>query len=243
MCGIVAAQQSTPTAIPSVETTIAVSGVCRPTAVRVFGYWKSRQNPRITIDWNGMPAAEASVEVYRGGGLYERPTTTKPILVLTTDANGHVTLPKLSDGKYYVLGRSAPDRQDDLYLQISRFGRKRDDLALHLEPVPGSAESVLNTLRNVHQDVQVSTFQGVVETFGKPAPNADIDVFARGLRINQEPIHLQANGSGGFSGHLPDGPYAVYVWKDSWESLFWLTISPNATNAGLRIGLCPIESE
>ncbi|HEV2169805.1 MAG TPA: hypothetical protein VGR40_02600, partial [Candidatus Binatus sp.] len=76
MCGIVAAQH--PAQIPAVdqEKTILVHGYSVPEGVRVFGFWKSRQKPRIKIVCGYEPQTQLSVEVYRGVGPHgTRPNT------------------------------------------------------------------------------------------------------------------------------------------------------------------------
>jgi hypothetical protein len=196
-----------------------------PDGVRVFGYWDSRPEPQIIVNFGNTPLTGASVEVYREGSPLGGRPKTNPILVLTSDANGHVVLPSLDSGKYYILGRSKPDREDYLYLEISPSGRKWDDLVLNLDPARGSAEWAIDSLGTIDHATQVSTFHGVVEDFGKPLPDADIDVFARKLGIDQQPIHLRSDSSGEFSANLPEGQYAVHIEKNMSESLFWIDIS------------------
>lgn len=241
ICGIVAAQQSPPASIVNREKAIPVSRICMPYGVRVFGFWKSRQRPEITVDAGDTPPAEVSVEVYRGADPNGERPNAKPILVLTPDASGHVVLPRLALGKYYVLGRSKPDREDYLYLEISAVRRKRPDLVLHLHPARGSAEWVLDRLGTMTEENQVSAFRGIVEAFGKPVPDAEIDVFVRKLGTNQQPIRLRADGRGEFSANLPDGEYAVDIRKG--QSMFWVDVSPRGPSAGLQVRLCPIVTQ
>jgi hypothetical protein len=165
--------------------------------------------------------------------------------MVTSDADGRVVLPWLRPGKYYILGRSKPDREDYLYLKISSSGRKWDDLDLNLNPVRGSAEWVLDSLKTISQATQVPTFRGAVEyLLGKqPAPDADIDVFTRELGIDQQPIHLWSDSMGEFSANLPDGHYAVHIRKDASECLFLVDISQRATSARLQVRLIPEITE
>jgi len=210
-------------------------------AVRCLGVWKTRQTPQIKVDLYGRPFAGALVEVYRGFGPHFEPPKTKPLLVLTSDADGNVVLPRLPRGRYYILGRAKPDRQDDLYLEISLFGRKWPDLILNLDATPGSAEDVLARVENKTQVNLISAFRGVVKDFeGTPLPNANIDIFVKRLGMNQQSTHLQTGSTGEFSADLPEGQYVLHIyWRGIWESIMEVDVSKAATSETLQIRLHP----
>lgn len=241
-CGILTAQTPAPNPVGSREKVIPISGGCMPEGFREWRFWKSRQGPQITVNWRNMPLSGASVEVYRGVGPYGEQRKGKPLLILKSDASGHVVLPRLPRGRYYVRGRSKPDREDAFSLEISPLGRNWPDLVLSLNPVRNGAEWVFDSLGAVPRDEpQIPALRGVVDDLiGTPAPNAEIDVFARALGISQEPIHLRADTGGKFSATLPEGEYAVVIEKDWSESMFWVNISRSAATAGLRVKLCPV---
>jgi len=243
-CGSSAAQAPSDIPIVNHENAIAVSGVCMPAVSRAFGYLDAQQRPQIRVALWARPVAGASVEVYRAAKEDRARPRTKPILVLTSDQNGRVVLPLLDPGKYYVLGRSKPDREDDIYLEISPTGRKWNDLVLNLEPVRGSAEWALVSLATKQHVNEVSAFRGSVQDYGRSSPDAEIDVFAKQLGIDQQPIHLRADSKGDFSANLPDGQYAVHVMGNGMsDSLFWVNISPKATSGELQVKLCKVVTE
>jgi hypothetical protein len=212
--------------------------------IRVLGVSKTRQTPQIKINLYGRPFAGALVEVYRGFGPHFEPPKTKPLLVLTSDASGNVVIPKLPRGRYYILGRAKPDREGDLYLEISLFGRKWPDLILNLNPTPGSAEDVLAYVGSFKHAKLVSAFHGVVKRFpdGTLLPNANIYVFVRDKNIDQQPIRLLTNSAGEFSADLPEGQYILHIWKDNCESIVSVDVSKAATSETLQIQLYPIQS-
>lgn len=240
ICSIATAQQPASNGVGTTGNTIPVLSGCLPMAVTVFGFWKSRQKPQITVKWNGQPLGGASVEVYRGVGPEGERLTTTPVVVLTSDADGHVVLPQLPRGKYYVRGRSKPDREDNLYLELTPLGRRWPNLELNLSPSPGSAESVLEYVGAISHAIRVSAFRGVVEFGGKVVPNANIHLFVMGRGIDQQAIDLRADSNGEFSAQLPDGRYAAYIWKDGYgtDHMFEVDISRTAASAGLQVGLC-----
>ncbi len=201
-----------------------------------------RQNPKIQVDLWARPLAGASVEVYRGFGPNGSPPQTKPLFVLTSGANGQVVLPKLPDGRYYILGRAKPDRTDYLYLEISPSGRVWPDLILNLDATPGSAEFVLERVGSGTHANRVSALRGVVKgPDGTPLPNADIDIFAKRLGIDQRATHLRTGSTGEFSANLPEGQYVLHtmgIWRDSsWESILLVDVSKAGTSEPLRITL------
>jgi hypothetical protein len=213
-----------------------------PLGVREWGFWKSRQRPQIAVDWNYKPLSGASVEVYRAVGPDGELPKGRPLLILTSDASGHVVLPRLRRGKYYIRGRSKPDREDEFSLEISPSGRTWPGLVLNLNPAQGSAEWVFGQLGKVPRDEpRISALRGIVKDFGgQPAPHAKIDVFVSTLGINQQPNHLRADGRGVFSANLPDGQYAVNIQKDGSQSMFWVDISQTQASAELQVMLCPL---
>lgn len=222
---------------------LRVAGVSRPSNVLLFGYWKSRQNPKITVYFGSSPMAGASLEIYSGVGRHGEVRNSKLIQTLVTDDHGQVVLPHLHCGRYHVVGRSKPNRENDFYLKISPFGDKSNNFDLYLYPVRGSAEWVFETFEKKDHVNQVSTFRGVIKHFEAPVPDAEIDVFAKTLGIDQQPLKLRTNSKGEFSANLPEGQYVVHVWNGVWETLFQIEISPQATRSELLVGLCPIFSE
>jgi hypothetical protein len=217
-------------------------------SVRVFGVWNCRQNPQIQVDLWAKPLAGASVEIYRGFGPLGQAPGGKPILVLTSDEKGQVVLPKLPYGRYYILGRAKPDREDYLYLEISESGRDWPDLVLNVDAVPGSAEYVLSRARTVRPANVVSAFRGVVKGFdGTPVPNATIDVFVKQLGIDQKATHLHTGSLGEFSADFPEGEYAISisgVWaRVAVGTILAVDISREATNDMLKITLHPGMTE
>jgi len=209
---------------------------------RVLGAWNCRQNPQIQVHLWGKPLAGALVEVYRGFGPQFQAPEGKPIMVLTSDADGHVVLPRLPYGKYYILGRAKPDREDYLYLKISPTGRNWPDLILNVDAVPGSAEYVLDRVRPETPAKLVAALRGVVKAFdGTPVSNADIDVFVRQLGNDQKATRLHTGSLGEFSGDFPEGRYVLHIvglWRGfPDESTVPVDISNAAMSATLEITL------
>jgi hypothetical protein len=242
MCGIVTAQKTVPPGV-SREKVIPVSGGSVNYGSRNWGFWKSQQRPQIAVDWDDKPLSGASVEVYRAVGPDGELPKGKPLAILTSDASGHVVLPRLRPGKYYIRGRSKPDREDEFSMEISQSGRNWPHLVLNLTPARDSPEWVFGQLGKTPRDEpRISVLRGVVNDPGdRPAPHANIDVFLSTLGINQQPIHLRADSRGEFSANLPDGQYAVNIQKDGSQCMFWVDISKTAASARLQVTLYPVE--
>lgn len=245
ICGILAAQMRAPIPTGGRDKAIPISGGCMPLGFREWRLWKSPQRPQIAVDWDDKPLSGASVEVYRAVGPDGELPKGKPLLILTSDTSGHVDLPRLRAGKYYIRGRSKPDREDEFSVEISQSGRNWPHLVLNLSPTRGSAEWVFGQLgRTPRDEPRLSVLRGVVNDLGdQPAPHAKIDVFVSTLGINQQPMHLRTDSRGMFSANLPDGQYAVNIQKNGWQSMFWVDIAQTSASTGLQVSLCPVDIE
>jgi len=212
-------------------------------ATHVLGERKSGQYPQITVDVHGMPIEGASVEVYRGMFDPYGDHPTKPLMILTSDPNGQVAFPKLPYGRYFIVGRSKPDRVGYLSLLISRSGPKRPNLILRLDPARGSAEQVLESVQSWTHVPSLSAFRGTVtDAIGMPVPNAKIDIFAKEKGIDQQATHLVVGPDGAFSADIPEGKYVVYAEGSAGDAIKPVEISKAATSEGLEIELLPGET-
>jgi hypothetical protein len=209
-------------------------------SVQVFGVSKSRQHPQIATDVDGRPFPGASVEVYLGFGPQGEPPHAKPLLILSSDANGHVVLPQLPRGKYYILGRSKPNREDHLYLEISSFApTTRTDLILNLEPAPATEKEKIAAVETSSRAMHIAQFDGTVtDPIGSPIASAIIDVLKKGTEGKQRVTSLHTDAGGKFSADLPDGEYLIRIAAPGFEELLLLVNVSKSTNSeGLRLKL------
>jgi hypothetical protein len=204
----------------------------------VAHYVGTSQRARVTTEMHARPLGGVRVEVYRHSGRRGGMSADEPMLVLFSDPNGQLVLPKLPHGKYALVALAKPDLRDDVYLNISigaTIGRTTK-LTLELtpyEPPPTSEQTIAAAERS--QDVKrVTEFRGVVNG----GPQVSIDVLFKGTGGKKYAARLYADEFGKFTADLPEGDYvALFNARYFRTKVVVLTISQTGSNDGLTVKL------
>jgi hypothetical protein len=189
----------------------SAEGFC---SVRVFEVMKSSQRARITTEQFALPLGGTRVEVYREFGPYGEMTGERPRLVLISDAQGQVVLPRLPGGKYHILALAKPNLRDDIYLNISIWASgSHRKFKMHLVPYdPPPTYGQMISTAEISPDVeQLAEFHGVVcDPMGVPISNGSVDVVFKGTEGKKYAARLFTDASGRFSAILPEGDYVAF---------------------------------
>lgn len=220
----------------------------------------SAQTPTITVVYDGKPAANASLCLYRFGKGSAKGPLEKLRRKLVTNAHGQLVLPRLSWGIYKVTARAgrnwkgqillsiAPPRSDQMSYAafelnlISNWGnppglKEASAFSIKLDFYP-TREQILAQEERL-PFTKAASFQGrVCDISGAYIPHASIEVTRMDIPGKKHTEHLNADAQGKFAAGLPDGEYiATFSFQGFRTGVLHLVISKEASDQPLEIKL------
>lgn len=203
--------------------------------VKVAEFLPSSQRPRIVVQLEGKPIADARIEVYR-----DRSRKSRLLYTLKTGADGLTVLPQLRPGRYRVRG-AAPKLWGEVYLEVSwNAPAEASQIAMEMESWPHStlSEKLAAAEQEPIKDV-LQTFGGVIaDATGALIPGASIDVVRKGTGRRVHVARVRSDAQGRFSATLADGDYVVFFRASGFsERILPLTISRANGSGELQVRL------
>ena len=226
--------------------TIAILGTSAPRAscsVRVLAEEKASQIVRIIIEYDGKPLSGSRIEVYRGSEPIVETGSGRPLLVVISDALGHVVFPKMSPGKYHVVALAKPNLRDEMLLNVSRWHHTKDrEFTMYLVPfvAPPTYEQLIAIAESSSDIKSLTRLRGLVcDQSGAPITQASVDVVFRGTEGKKYAARLHTDESGRFaSDFVPEGGYIAAIRSQGFSTKFLsLKITEKASNDDLKIEL------
>jgi hypothetical protein len=226
--------------------TIAILGPSAPRAscsVRVLEEEKTSQRVRIVTEYDGRPLSGSRIEVYRGSESIIEAESGKPLLVVVSDALGHVVLPKMSPGKYHIIALAKPNLRDEMLLDVSRWhSRKGRELTMYLAPyvAPPTYEELIAIAESSSDIKRLTRLRGLVrDQSGAPITQASVDVIFRGTGGKKYAVRLHTDQSGRFaSDFVSEGAYIAAIRSQGFSTkLLSLIITEKARDDEVKIEL------
>lgn len=205
-------------------------------AVRVIQRQPSSPHPRIVVQFEGKPFANAKVEIFR-----EPDSSGEASFTVVTDQSGLAQIPTLPTGKYRFLVSAEPKLLGDLYLLVSpsvSASASRFTIDLQCCAPPSYEEIVASAERQATQDT-LQSFQGVLkDQSGAVIPNVAIDVVIRGTKGRIHAAKVFSGIDGKFSKPLEDGQYIAFFRATGFSvDVVPFTISRRNGSGELRVTL------
>jgi hypothetical protein len=226
--------------------TIAILGTSSPRAscsVRVLAEEKASERVRIVTEYDGKPLSGSRIEVYRRSEPIVETELGKPLLVVVSDALGHVVLPKMSPGKYHVIALAKPNLRDEMLLDVSHWHRRKDrELTMYLAPyvAPPTYEELIAIAESSYDIKRLTRLRGLVrDQSGAPITQASVDVIFRGTGGMKYAARLHTDQSGRFaSDFVPEGAYIAAIRSQGFSTKFLsLIITERASDDEVKIEL------
>lgn len=220
---------------------VSVNAYC---AIEIVQIVKSSQQPRITTDQFARPLSGVRIEVYRGFGASCSQPKGNAQLVLVADAQGSAVLPKLPQGKYYLLAQAQPNLRANLCLNISSHVTATSrEFTLNLAPCDPDPtyEQIIAGTESAPDFQTVPEFRGeVLDPTGAPIRRATIEVVFKGTGGKKYAANLQTDALGRFFANLPEGGYVAFFRGQGFENrVVGLTISKAEGHGEIQIKLWP----
>lgn len=203
--------------------------------VKVAEFLPSLQHPRIVVQFEGKPIADAKIEVYR-----DRSAKRRLLHTLKTGTDGLTVLPRLRPGRYWVRGE-APKLWGEVFLEVSgNAPAEANQFTMEMEPLPyPTQEDVLAAAERAPIKDGLQTFSGVIcDTTGALIPRASIDVLRKGTGGKVHVARIRSDAQGRFAARLEDGDYVVFFRASGFsERVLPLTISRADGSGELKVRL------
>jgi hypothetical protein len=205
-------------------------------AVKVIELQPSSPHPRIVVQFEGKPFANAKIEIFR-----ESDSSGEASFTVVTDQRGLAQIPTLPTGKYRFLASAEPRLQGDLYLLVSpsvSAASSRFTIDLQCCVPPTYEEIVASAEGQATQDT-LRSFQGLLtDQVGAVIPSVAIDVVIRGTKGKAHAARLHSDHNGSFSAHLENGQYIAFFRAAGFSvSAVPFTISQQTGSGELHVTL------
>jgi hypothetical protein len=168
----------------------------------------SSVNVRIETSREGKPLQNVKINL----------DTARPFF--TTDAQGIVFLPKLRPGKHCIIATALDSAVAQLCIDVSsKSNHKRSSFSIELPPSPTMQE--LARAENMPVRDRVQEFRGTVQDrspSGAAVPGTKIQILLKGSNDETHAIQIEADASGHFLAHLPEGVYMAFFRSPGFDT-------------------------
>ena len=207
--------------------------------VRVEAIQRSTQKVRLNVSKDHAPIVNAKIEILN--------QDEKPLpFALSTGAAGVANLPLLKPGHYHVVASADGGLHADLYLDVSKNGKKTTvfSLDLFVEPPPlPSFQERLAAAEKEATAVQLAKFNGVVkDQVGAAVARTKVEIYRRGAFADGPVATSDADTTGDFSSHLSDGSYTAVFSCSGFSpeiALFDIVRGSNKSNMQIVLKVAP----
>ncbi len=203
--------------------------------VEVLKVQSSSQNVRIIALRDGNPLHDVKIEVFT--------SDERPLLSVSTNKYGVVTLPLLPPGRYHVAAAAPGGLGADLMLDVSKKkGKKTSAFSMELfvrPPQPPDLAKRITIAEETGASERLQEFRGLVEDpAGAGIRGTEIEVSQKGSLGKVQVAKTQSDTTGRFSVHLAAGAYtAVFQVAGFSTQIQIFEIAEDGAQRDLRIVL------